>query len=169
MKKILVLALSAIMITTALVGCSSKKDKGENALVSKSEIEGTTQYFGRVKNVTGNEIEVELAGYDEFLEAEEEYINELNKEEGGKAQMTDTTAPISSDDAAAIDNNSVGGVELEFTGETKSFTIPAGSKVVSLITQKEAPVTDVKKGSILIINAKDNADSSTASVVSILQ
>lgn len=174
MKKNLVLVLSAVMITTALAGCSSKKGEAEEqtqsqvGFITESEKEGTVEYFGRVKKVLGNEIEVELASYEQFVEDAESLTENADKQNGGAASAMETSEPVSSDEVIVPDTGSLLGVDLTFTGEFKTFRIPAGTKIEMAWIGGEVPSSDIKENNILLINAKEDSDISTVAHISIM-
>lgn len=48
--------------------------------------------------------------------------------------------------------------EIEFNGESKDLTIPAGVEIVNMVTGKEGKISDIKDGSVLsiIMDSKTN-------------
>lgn len=193
MRKVLICVLSAVIILT-VGGCSSKPPeatKQEGNVVSEKEgsiapeqvNSEMIKYFGKVKSVVGNEIELELA-----KEMVVEVADETELQDGvGIVSVGDVTAggepggeissSVSASEATDTDIKefaSVGGqamtqttmsigngekVELEYTGETKNIIIPAGASIFNFVTGKEGKVTDIKEGSVVMIYA-DGTDKS---------
>ncbi len=197
MKKILIVVMAGLMMMT-LISCGAKpqatpevpvteEGSGEKNQEPNKEAEGSTQstgenIFGKVKNIIGNEVELELAK----PPFEPNTVTEEGKEGmavpaaavSGAVTVTEKDVVISDEEAGGmegganevtvvasgadgsvqiIDRNSGGNsLELEYTGETKSVTIPTGIDIVSMLTGKNAKLEDIKKGSVLMVLLQDN-------------
>lgn len=151
MKKILAITLSILMVFSMTACGKNKGDAPSNDNSSGNSNEINSQdyeaYYGKISSVAGNEIEVSLAK-DQFDNGGEDAPSpdEPGGEEAG--MMTSSSA------AAAVNGEEQGGaeerVEMEFTGETKSFTIPAGAEIFQGAGQG-GQLSSLKKGSIVIV------------------
>lgn len=200
MKKELIVGLCMVM-TMTIVGCSSNKKENTNNNVNSSvqsnvsnnneslsnseENTSGTIYIGKVKNIVGNQVEVELAKNVEDLDVnnyggagssfEEFDLNEamengLIGEDKIESIDEDAYAAISdSMEELAEGENEVEELELQYTGESKSFTIPAGANIFDYTNGSEGKVSSIKKGAIVQIVATESEGSSTASRISILE
>lgn len=168
------------------------KTDGENMGAEEPQpIEMGETYFGKVKSIVGNEIEIELAkppfeapegggeGGEGSGGAFVEHSVTIHKDDEGIAEVRDGDTGAQIDAAGAVfavdggDGNVqyFGGVgegekmELEYTGETKSFTVPAGADIVSMIGG-EAKLDAIKKGSVVMVTApKDEANGTVSSIM----
>ena len=167
MKKLLSITLS-ILMALFITGCGSKEkeapinnDSGNSNITN---IEGYELYYGKVSSVAGNEIEVSIAK-DPYENLEGQ--GSQNKDEMADGSMSMTT----SSEAALTDGNNEdqGGakerIEMEYTGETKSFTIPAGAEIIEGLGQ-QGKISSLKKGSVIMILA--NKESGVVSNVTIM-
>ena len=120
---------------------SNKDTNGKNNEMNNEEV-----FFGKISAIMGNEFEVSIAN-DPF-EGVEETVGETDDEEGAQASMStpasDGVAP-EGEDYGAEDR-----IELEYTGETKTFTIPAGVEICKS-NGEEVKLPSVKKGEVISI------------------
>lgn len=183
MKKVLVLALCAVVIMTT-VGCSEKNNKPESKEPNKIESNENTQksiYFGKVKSIVGNEIELEIA------ENQEGNNNGENKEKGS----VDELGPGASRDDVASDGGGGAGekpaegnggngsntplednkekLELKYTGETKKIIIQSGGIILDLRSGNEAKVSSIKAGSVIRVYVASSDEPIGASYVEIVE
>lgn len=170
MKKKLLTTLSA-MALLGLVGCGTKdieNNDSSNQMISSTgggegsaqsidgpgltdeEFATMKQTYGKITSVIGNEIEVSIAN-NPFLNSEE---GEEELPEGGMVAM-ETTDSIA---AAPAGEGEISGdilmnenkLELEYTGETESYTIPTGTIIFSMNGQ--GTINDLKEGSVVSIS-----------------
>ena len=149
MKTLLKLTLCMITVLS-LAACGTNNQKktlvNEPSSITPTHnpqapaADSKTLYFGTVKSIVGNEVELSLAEIPEFLkERENEKDGKENGPAGGTkpgegsggvtdipegADRSDTAADTSSDGSAASLSSA-----LEYTGETKVFTLPAGIEI----------------------------------------
>ncbi len=164
-----------------------------NAQAPDADVQSFTSVFGKVKSIVGNEIELELAKPPFDLGAPE-------GEEGGEAVAAAAAAPAksvtvtseesdintesadsespkmmfeSADGSVVVVSESDDGtskLELEYTGESKSITIPAGISIMNMLTGKSARLEDIKKGSVLMLGVDDAAaERASAQSVAIME
>lgn len=160
MRKILVMALSALMITT-IVGCAPKdgetNDNGngteENVTMDKMT------YFGKVKSIVGNELELEIANEDVLgIVFEDEEKNENSEGESQPATaLTPATEPDSTEVVSGDANKDK--MKLEYTGEIEKLVIPGGVNIMELSVGKEGKISDIKDGSVIIIYTDKTSNS----------
>ena len=157
MKKICAVVLCGMM-TLSLVACSTEPDKQPESSGASSQSEmstKTTMTYGKVSSVTGNEIEFSLAK-DPF--GGDEVESSSGTEGGGMAAATLTEAVEGGDGAA----QEAPKMDLEYTGESESYTIPAGVKIIG-INGNEEQLSAIKKGSVLAIT-KDDATGAVTTI-----
>jgi len=137
MKKMMKLLLTFIL-TLGLVACAAKKTDSDLDVISASG----DYIYGKITNITGNEIEMAVAKMPE------------ENDEADPGDMPDDDVEIPMGDNAVP---SVGGAviddgtdNLAFTGDTKSFTIPAGIKIYSM--GQEISLSNLKKGDIISVS-----------------
>ena len=165
MKKFLSITLS-ILMTLFITGCGSKQKEAptnndpENSNITN--MEDYELYYGKISSVAGNEIEVSIAKDPyESLEGQDSQNND---------DMTDGSMAMTMSGEAILDDGSNQGgaeerIEMEYTGETKSFTIPAGAKITEGLGQ-EGKISSLKKGSVIMILA--NKESGVVADVTIM-
>ena len=152
MKKFLSITLS-ILMTFFITGCGSKQKEApmnndpENSNITN--MEDYELYYGKISSVAGNEIEVSIA--------KDPYENL----EGQDSQNNDDMI----DGSMAMTTSAKDRIEMEYTGETKSFTIPAGAKITEGLGQ-EGKISSLKKGSVIMILA--NKESGVVADVTIM-
>lgn len=167
MKKFLSITLS-ILMTFFITGCGSKQKEApmnndpENSNITN--MEDYELYYWKISSVAGNEIEVSIAKDPyENLEGQDSQNND-DMIDGSMAMTTSSEATL-----ADGNNEDQGGakdrIEMEYTGETKSFTIPAGAKITEGLGQ-EGKISSLKKGSVIMILA--NKESGVVADVTIM-
>lgn len=159
MKKFLVIAISALMITT-VVGCSSKDKDVKNESESKVEENvgyDKLKYFGKVTNIIGNEIELEIANRDVIGAGDEE--TEEGTAEGATPAATMTPAATGENTEAVAGDANKDNIVMEYTGEMESITIPGGATIIDLTTGKEVKISDIKDGSVLVVYTESTSES----------
>lgn len=150
MKKVLAMVMSILMVCS-ITACGKKKDEapsndniGSNVEINKEDYE---VYYGKISSVAGNEIEVSIANNP---------FDNTDNDTGKPDDNQGTSTPTSSSSAAAVgegEEENAGAeerIEMEFTGETKSFTIPAGAEIFQGAGQG-GEISSLKKGSVVII------------------
>ena len=148
MKKILVTTMCIIM-AIAIVACSGNSNKVQNN--NKTEVAGgnidinKTTYFGKVKNIVGNEIELELA---------ENQDNPESEEGSGKVESSDELGP---------------GVSVEDFVSDMSGGGDEGVTIFDLRTGDESKMSAIKKGSVIRIYATGTSDSPIVSLIEIVE
>lgn len=165
MKKFLSITLS-ILMTFFITGCGSKQKEAptnndpENSNITN--MEDYELYYGKISSVAGNEIEVSIA--------KDPYENLEGQDSQNNDDMTDGSMAMTMSGEAILDDGSNQGgaeerIEMEYTGETKSFTIPAGAKITEGLGQ-EGKISSLKKGSVIMILA--NKESGVVADVTIM-
>ena len=165
MKKFLSITLS-ILMTFFITGCGSKQKEAptnndpENSNITN--MEDYELYYGKISSVEGNEIEVSIA--------KDPYENLEGQDSQNNDDMTDGSMAMTMSGEAILDDGSNQGgaeerIEMEYTGETKSFTIPAGAKITEGLGQ-EGKISSLKKGSVIMILA--NKESGVVADVTIM-
>lgn len=175
MKKIIILVtMSALMLT--LVACSpessassgqkeessvSSGQNDESSAESKTGADGDessaeTQevVFGKVSAITGNEMDISLAK-DPYAD-----LNPEGEAAGGAGMEAVEMVPAA-EAGAVTDEQEAPKMQLEYTGDSKSFTIPAGVKITGS-TGGEVQMDSIAKGSVLMIFTKGGSVSEIA-------
>lgn len=178
MKKLIVTAV-ALTLTLALAACSGEQTKGpdeagstlpaqtEPSSGSAGDTATILSYMGQVSDKVGNDITVSLGEIvlDRGDDSGETYYVDENGEthpmdsgDGGATGDVTIMVPVPDDAAGdgAEDNTGTAPAEqlpIEFTGEVREFTIPAGAKITNALG-KEVSFDNVTKGSLvqLIVN-----------------
>ncbi|MBC5629675.1 hypothetical protein H8S20_12320 [Clostridium sp. NSJ-6] len=195
MKKVLAMVICAVM-TVTIIGCSSKNDnppKAEqnNNVESNDASNGGSNenserimYFGKVKSIVGNEIELELAENQDGNNEEDDKQAQISGQLGAGLSATDTAPNDALFDPNEGDGNSGGNggggnaelpesntpkLELKYTGETKTFTISAGATILDSRTVSESKLSAIKKGTVIRIYATGTKESPVVSNVEIVE
>lgn len=146
---------------------SNEKEKKSSDKEADSQKE--VEYFGKIKGLVGNEIEVDLAKNKAFDQAQQEA-----EEKGGDAgdgQMAATITSEASEGVAPVGSGTEGKadkMELDYTGEIKSFIIPAGAQILGL-GGVEASMSDVKEGSVVFITTEGTPEAPVIVSIQILE
>lgn len=137
MKKLTMLLLTLIL-TLIFTACTAKPSDSDLDVVNTSG----DYIYGKITNITGNEIEMALA----------EMPDENDEEDPGDILGGDVEIPMGDNAIPAVGGAVIDDVtdNLEFTGETNSFTIPAGIKVYSM--GQEINLSNLKKGDIISVS-----------------
>lgn len=121
---------------------SGKSESGEQMAFSSAD----DAIYGKITEITGNEIKVAIA-------------KKPAENENGKDDLKGDVITPNENDMPMIGGE---GIEdpmdnLEFTGETKTFTIPAGVKITNM--GQEINLSSLKKGDIIsVVTDTDNPD-----------
>lgn len=178
MKKLIVTVL-ALILTFALAACSGEQTKapdgaGSSAPTQTEHSSGSAgdtatiqSYMGQVSDKVGNDITVSLGEIvlDSGDGSGETYFVDENGEtrpadgnDAGAGDGATIMIPMPDDAAGGETESSTGDtpaeqLPIEFTGEVREFTIPAGAKITNAMG-KEVSFDNVTKGSLvqLIVN-----------------
>lgn len=154
MKKAVLTAASLVLVFS-LAGCAQEGGSDSGATTSPNEQEHGEAVsvpdflYGRIVDITGNRVEVALADLGDLDSGPDE--GAVGAGEGGAAvEAATSTVPASggAEEVAEI---------LEFTDETISFTVPAGTKIYSM--GEEIGISKLKKGDTVAVDL-DEADES---------
>lgn len=156
MKKLITLVLVAIL-ALSLAACGAKgagnqgggsgsQEAGDQFALAGDE----NSIYGKITSITGNEIEIAVA---ERLTNDDSSGDELS---GEVMTPNENDSPIV---GAEIEDTTD---DLEYTGETKNLTIPAGVKITNM--GEEITLSSLKKGDILSVSI-DPQDSDTVVAV----
>lgn len=149
-------------VIPALDGGGQVETEPEGTESEKTAVVSAAVFYGRVKSILGNEIELEIGMSTKQYEnlgkpstpvkkgANEIMIKEKKNPEG----FEDFIAPLPPELAQHSDEDSIfganGEVELVYTGEIRNLIIPAGTDLRNITGGKET-LDSIKKGSILMI------------------
>ena len=140
----LALVLAACVTACGQTSSASQPDASGSGS-SQSSPEVTETFYGRVSEVAGNELTLDLAklpGTDEAASAP--------TDEDGEMPATVMTPATEAGEATGGQVGAEERTELEYTGESRDFTIPGGLKITGA-DGTEKQLTDVKKGSVLTV------------------
>lgn len=177
MKKLILIAAMAVL-SLNLVSCGgeSNKPKNDKEITSEStENETSTSVktiLGQVSDKVGNDIILSLGNFivDNNGAESETYIYDGTGEPRPYDEGNDSSSdagqtlmiPVPDDESSDSGNGSTSTSEIEklpieFTGEVRDFTIPAGVKITNTLG-KEVNFESVKKGSLvqIVVNEKTN-------------
>lgn len=178
MKKMIAIVLM-LTLAISIVGCgvqsAGKPAQTGNPASQESQSPTAKQssYFGKISEMVGNELSLTLAREPEG--GIEEYLK--NSQEGdGNSQMAGgegVEIPMDSEDSKDGAAGNIGGdgpqnlgedgnvavgevkpedivtLDLEYTGEKVTLSIPAGIKIHDLRTGEDSKLSVIKKGSII--------------------
>ncbi len=182
MKKVLVMALSAVMIMT-VVGCSKNNNElGDKEAINKVENNEKTNnimLFGKVKSIVGNEIELELAENQEGNnEEDDDNKDEVIDELGLGASMSDmgsdeVDGPSSegggSGESAELIEGDQNKIELKYTGEVIKLSIPTGTIIMDVRSNNESKLTSIKKGAVIRVHGSGAKEALKISNIEIVE
>lgn len=136
MKKLTMLLLT-LVLALSFAACAAKPSSSDLDVISASG----DYIYGKITTITGNEIEMALAKIPE----------ENDEAEPGDMPGDDIEIPMGENAMPAVGGPVIDDVtdNLEFTGEKKSLTIPAGIKVYSM--GQEIKLSNLKKGDIISV------------------
>lgn len=145
MKNWMALALVVIFIFS-LAACGTKNAENKGELSGSQDADDQFAFagdensiYGKITSITGNEIEIAVA------KKPTDDGNGANDLSGDVITPNENDVPIIGGEA--IDDPTD---NLEFTGETKSFTIPAGVKITNM--GQEMSLSNLKKGDIISVS-----------------
>lgn len=193
MKKTVLTTLSAVLLA-GLVGCSSGAETNKNSTPSGESNQNQTeqvtennessetgitqviQVFGKVKKVVGNEIQLSVAK-DPYAGMLDESDSDDEVMDAIPAEMADAIQFAPGVDPAIIEayGHKEGvippsqGVELEYTGEEQSYTIPTGVSVMNDVTLAEGSMNDIKEGSVIALSISGTGNSQKIEMINILE
>lgn len=203
MKKCLGLGLSALAIL-GMVGCSSKDNLNEDSKdtdipknnISQNENKNNEEsddvtFLGKVKNIVGNEIELELAkdqdvsGKGSKLPEGVQFQESIGGDSGsipeGSQSLTESSGEVISQDSISIDSSEGGEIfqigdpvdneklELEYIGETIKITIPTGVNIFDMRSGSDSKLSAIKANSIIKVSAKGTKESPIVQSVDIVE
>ncbi|WP_373218326.1 hypothetical protein [Ruminococcus sp. 5_1_39BFAA] len=141
MKKITSILIILTLMLSFTTHTAIASDQDLDVVCAKEYI------YGKITNITGNEIEVALVEMPEDVETEPEAPNDDNFEIPMEANEISTGGGFAIDDAG----------NLKFTGETKSLTIRSEVEVYSM--GQEINLSNLKKGDIIFVTVDtENAE-----------
>lgn len=174
MKKTLCLIAILVLVVTITAACSSTDAKNQNQTPEATQqAENETQsneqavesqmYFGKVKQIIGNEVTLELA--ENPLDDYEDESGANDTAENGSGDMAAVEMTEALPAGSAADTPVEEHMELTYTGEEMNFTIPAGVQIYSLSHGQYVQLSSLQKGSVLSITVQ--GDSNVVSEVEI--
>lgn len=182
MKKIRGLIVFLVIAVVMLTACSngelsdgninisgekpSETDVNEVDTDSKGDTEAVEGFykevfFGKVKSIIGNEIEIEIGTLPD--QTWEEEIDPEEKEKSGvpEIKVVERENPEGMENIIAPNPPEYGGsifgengeINLNYTGESRTLIIPAGTDIRNILDKKET-LDSIKKGTVLMITPK---------------
>lgn len=161
MKKILSFVTILALLILTMTACSSGQDADKapeptaqtDADAQSTEPTADTQtYFGKIKQVVGNEITLDLAEnpIDDF---ETGWETDVSAESGsGSVAAVQMTAAMPA--GSTLDEPVEEHMELTYTGEEKAFTVPAGVQIYDLSHGQDVQLSALKKGAVVMVTAQ---------------
>lgn len=185
-KSSIVFLLALVLMLTA---CSNKEmpegnendidilgenDIGEkdNEIYSDADLDGeytddeiieqiSRAFYGKVKSIVGNEIEIEIGTVPEKTWNEEIPPEEKKKSHVPMVQIEERENPPGMEDIIAPNPPEYGGsifgengeINLTYTGESRTLIIPAGTDIRNRLGKKET-LDSIKKGTVLMVKPK---------------
>lgn len=151
MKK-LVIVLMTLALCMSMVACSSEGGKTNVSSGDKKNQGEVEQTWGKIDSIAGNSMKVSLAKEP----SEEERLSggagvmivDENDPNVGETNVTVTTDESGKEIVEGVQEPKI---ELEYTGEKKEITIPAGATIFNLQTGTETKMDELKKGTVIQI------------------
>lgn len=149
--KTLIALLLVVVFAMSFTACgNSGGDKQPNEVNGKEGGEfyesSENSIYGKITEITGNEIKVAIA-------------KKPAENENGKDDLKGEVFTPNENDVPMIGGEHIEDPmdNLEFTGETKTFTIPAGVKITN--SGQEINLSSLKKGDIIsVVTDTENPD-----------
>lgn len=166
MKKAITLIL-ALLLLCGLTACGTNGDSSRESGDKTADGSGSSEasvtveheyLYGKITDIVGNEIELSLVKVPEIDSADDSNSDAADTPDGAMA-ATPLQPAVSTDDIG-------GGENIEYTGETISVVIPAGTKFYSM--GQETTQSALKKGSLVSIEV-DNLDDMNVQLVEIME
>lgn len=118
-------------------------------------------FYGKVKSIVGNEIEIEIGTVPEETWNEEIPPEEKKKSHVPMVQIEERENPPGMEDIIAPNPPEYGGsifgengeINLTYTGESRTLIIPAGTDIRNRLGKKET-LDSIKKGTVLMVKPK---------------
>ena len=161
MKKGLILAITIILAMSIFAGCSKNNEQpnipdtssssGNSENIDNDNIDfiESKGYFGKIKGIVGNEIEIDIG---ELVVPESEENDEALGDLGTMGQMI-AVPQEGTEGSGSIDPSiSAPKLDLTYTGESKSFIIPAGASIYKFAS--EETLSALKVGSVVSISVE---------------
>ena len=176
MKKIILMA-SAMGLALSLIACTGNSDTSSVPKATPKTTPNSSQrenqessnmrtYMGQVKDKVGNDLTLSIGNFISENDGGDNQImiNDENGNpiiiEGGIENIMEKipgaqiqAIPMPDDEGGDDSGNTSGGGEMEklpieFTGEVRDFTIPAGAKIINTMG-KETTLDSIEKGSMV--------------------
>ena len=140
---------------------SSETDLNEEHIANGNMEEINRVFYGKVKSIVGNEIEIEIGTVPEETWNEEIPPEERKKSHVPMVQIEERENPPGMEDIIAPNPPEYGGsffgedgkVNLTYTGESRTLIIPAGTDIRNTLGKKET-LDSIKKGTVLMVKPK---------------
>lgn len=145
--------LLVVVFAMSVTACGTGETNSKGNLSDQSENGGQGAFsnsddavYGKITEITGNEIQVAIA-------------KKPAEDEIGEEDLKSNAITPNENDVPMIGGESIEDPmdNLEFTGETKTFTIPAGVKITNM--GQEINLSSLKKGDIIsVVTDTENPD-----------
>lgn len=169
MKKAITLIL-ALLLLCGLTACGTNGDSARESGDKTADGSGSSEasvtveheyLYGKITDIVGNEIELSLVKVPEIDSADDSNSDAADTPDGAMA-----ATPLQPAVPAGSIDDVGGGENIEYTGETISVVIPAGTKFYSM--GQETTQSALKKGSLVSIEV-DNLDDMNVQLVEIME
>ena len=139
---------------------SSEADLNKEHTVDSNMEEINKVFYGKVKSIIGNEIEIEIGTvpdqtWDEEIDPEDKkkpHIPLVKIDEGEIDPDNYIVAPNPPEYGGSIFGED-GEINLTYTGESRTLIIPAGTDIRNTLGKKET-LDSIKKGTVLMVTPK---------------
>lgn len=140
---------------------SSETDLNEEHIANGNMEEINRVFYGKVKSIVGNEIEIEIGTVPEETWNEEIPPEERKKSHVPMVQIEERENPPGMEDIVVPNPPEYGGsifgengeINLTYTGESRTLIIPAGTDIRNRLGKKET-LDSIKKGTVLMVKPK---------------
>lgn len=140
---------------------SSETDLNEEHIANGNMEEINRFFYGKVKSIVGNEIEIEIGTVPEETWNEEIPPEERKKSHVPMVQIEERENPPGMEDIVVPNPPEYGGsifgengeINLTYTGESRTLIIPAGTDIRNRLGKKET-LDSIKKGTVLMVKPK---------------
>lgn len=135
--------------------------------------ESKKEYFGKIKDMVGNEIKISIAkepegGIEAYMQQISQASGEIDMEGLGEdvaVEIMPGDVELSQEEIdkilaeggefVAVDSEEFDSLNLEYTGEEKEIVIPAGVEVYDLRTESKSSLSVMKKNMVIKVHGEE--------------
>ncbi|MGI6183286.1 MAG: hypothetical protein ACOYIH_04205 [Candidatus Fimadaptatus sp.] len=166
MKKMFALIASVLFIAIFASACSPDAAAGmpdvtagaPDAAAGQPEAPSIQMYFGKVKDLVGNELTLRLAElpYDQDVDGAD-MQPDVQAADGGSGEVVMAATMSATTTVGEVQAEER--MELKWLDEDKSFTLPAGLTITDMTTGQTVTMDALKKSSVVMLEVNNDTGS----------